>query len=246
MSKKTFTIIIGVVFIIVCILIWYFLFSGGGATQTGPGNNQQNLFPFGPGSATNGGKGNNGQNGNATTTINLGGPHAPATPRLRHISFVPTAGAVAFDISTSTNATTTTTVFIRWIERATGHIFETPSESLTVNEISNTTIPKIHEALWSSDGNNVILRYLKDDQTTIRTFWAKVISGVSPEKAMEGSFFPDDINNVSVFGNKLFYVKENPDGAQGIEANIDGSSKVEIFDSTFGDWASAPSGFSFT
>jgi hypothetical protein len=56
---------------------------------------------------------------------------------------------------------------------------------------------------------------------------------------------PDDIKNISVQGDKTFYLVENGNGAQGITANLDNSKQVSVFSSTFGDWATVWSSPSF-
>ena len=221
------------------VLGWYFFVR----TETVPGSDAEkttsysDLFPFGKkpaGTETKSGglvtNPSDGQN----QIIDLGGANgigdgsSETLARLRQISTVPTAGAVVFDVGSTT--------LIRYIERATGHINETRSDSLAIKKISNTTIPKIHEAVWSSDGSKLILRYIKDDSSVIRTFYAKIATTSRPEQAIEGIFLPDGIREVSVSGNKIFYMNETGSGSQGILANIDGSAKTSVFNSSFNDW----------
>jgi len=229
MSKKTFFFIILIIIALFGGLYWY-LFSDKTTTSNPPGTVAGNdLFPFGQGGTT---------NPNETTTtegaggnvIDLTGGTTDSIPRLRHISLTPTAGAVVFDAGN--------TVTIRYVERATGHIYETTSETPEKTKISAVTIPKIYEALWTNDGSKLLMRYLKDDNQTIRTFYAKIATTTRPEQALEGLFLADGIKNVSVFGNKIFYTNEASNGAEGITAAIDGSGKKTIFSSSFSDWSS--------
>ncbi len=79
--------------------------------------------------------------------------------RFFRLSTEPVAGFVILD----RNGTTS----VRYVERGTGHVFEyllpLDSEPLAEkNRLTNTTIPKIYEALFRSDGNVVILRTLED------------------------------------------------------------------------------------
>ncbi|MDO8579633.1 MAG: hypothetical protein Q7R72_02050, partial [bacterium] len=248
MSKKAFTIFIIFILIVMGILGWYFFVR----TEIVPGSETEtttsssDLFPFGKKPAT-----TETESGSLITnpsdeqnqTINLGGTNGSnnesneVLPRLRQISTVPTAGMVVFDVGSTT--------LIRYIERATGHINETTSVSLVEKKISNTTIPKVYEALWSSDGSRLLIRYVKDDSSIIRTFYAKIATTTRPEQAIEGIFLPDDIREVSVSGSKIFYMTETSSGSQGILANIDGSAKTSVFSSSFNDWRfslSSPTG----
>jgi hypothetical protein len=151
-------------------------------------------------------------------------------PQLRQISFVPTSGGIAFD--------TASTTIIRYQERATGHLFETDSDSSAVRKISNVTIPKVYESLWTIDGNRLLMRYLREDNATIRTFYAKIATTTRPERALEGLFLSDNIREISLMGSKAFYLSDTANGSQGIVSNIDGSNKTSVFSSSFSDWSS--------
>ncbi|MDE1874891.1 MAG: hypothetical protein KGH68_02400, partial [Patescibacteria group bacterium] len=218
---------------------WYFLSRlGGNQTPTvQTPNSPGGLFPFGQGPAATSTAGNPTNQGHTgSTTIDLSGNQpAAASPRLRQISSVPAAGAVAFDAKSGTS----TQVIIRYMERATGHIYDTPTDDPTVTQISNITIPKIYQALWSVDGTHFVLRYLDSDNQTIKTFVGRVSTTTDPEKAIDGVYLPDGIADLTVAGSNIFYLDENINGAQGIRANLDGSAKTDIFDSSFGDWAAA-------
>lgn len=222
------------------VLGWYFFVRTDKASDTNTettGSIYSDLFPFGkkPAETETGKSGGDlvtTPNDQQNQTIDLGGVRSSeeVLPRLRQISTVPTAGAVTFNVGSTT--------IIRYIERATGHINETKSDSLTVKKISNTTIPKIHEALWSGDGSKLLIRYVKDDSSTIRTFYAKIATTSRPEQAIEGIFLSDDIREISVSGSKIFYMTETGSGSQGILANFDGSAKTSVFNSSFSDWRS--------
>jgi hypothetical protein len=55
-----------------------------------------------------------------------------------------------------------TQYFVRYMDRATGHIFDIKTDSPAALEISNTTIPKVYDALFTPDGNSIITRLLSD------------------------------------------------------------------------------------
>lgn len=233
MSKKLFATLIIILIALFGVIGWY-LWGKGSGTQTDTGSNfQGGLFPAGSGSQTSGQEpSENGADGG--TTIDLGGTDAQTKPRLRRLSTAPSAGVVAFDIASTTR--------MRFVERATGHVYETSREEADARKISNTTLPKIHEALWSSDGSKVLMRYLKD--ATVRTFYAQ-ISSSSPETSLEGLFLADDIQSISVQGSKAFSLEENGAAAKGSVSDLSGAKKTIVFSSTFGDWDSVWSSSKF-
>ena len=124
MSKKAFAIFIIFILIVMGILGWYFFVrtSGVPSTDTKTADSAySDLFPFGKKPAGTEMESNGG--GLVTTpsdkqnqTVDIGGARGSeeVLPRLRHVSTVPTAGAVVFDVGSTT--------LIRYIERATGHI----------------------------------------------------------------------------------------------------------------------------
>lgn len=132
---------------------YFFMFqkTGSGAATT-PKDFFSAFFPFGTG-------------GTATNKpANGGQEEAPqkVTARIRQVSTRPTAGAW-FTSATSTPP------HIRFMERATGHIFETPTDSYAEVRISNTTIPLTQE-LVAIDDIHVVMRTLLDTETISNTF----------------------------------------------------------------------------
>jgi hypothetical protein len=96
----------------------------------------------------------------------------------------------------------------------------------------------VYETVWSADGNRLFVRYLRDDNTTIRTFAAKVSSSTRPETALEGIFLSDGIREISVSGNRAFYFTSSGNAFQGLTSNLDGSGKTAVFTTSYGDWSS--------
>jgi len=70
--------------------------------------------------------------------------------------------------------------FVRFIDTATGNVFENKIGEVGLKRISNTTIPKIKEAVWLPTGDSVIARY-SNDAGTIQTLHAKIL----PPKTLE-------------------------------------------------------------
>lgn len=109
-------------------------------------------------------------------------------PKLRQLSNVPVSGFVSFEREVETTSILineetgeeeeetnidTETIF-RYVERSSGNIFETTARDLSIKRITNTTIPKIYNALFTSDGEGVVLQYL-DPGKSIETFVANIV-----------------------------------------------------------------------
>ncbi len=101
--------------------------------------------------------------GNPSVDTNTNIPNNSAlgnVPRLRKISTTPVAGAEVFS---RRNGSSTESI-IRFVDRATGNIYETSTSSLAVIRVTNTTIPKINEAYFNSDGNSVLLQFANESE----------------------------------------------------------------------------------
>lgn len=167
--RKTATwIAVILALLLVGVLTWFILsYFFGGAKQTGESSwLPSSFFPVSSGGITP-------ITGPGTGTSTDAGPRR-GVPKLRQLSDVPTAGMGAFDKTEGAAGFRAKTTVFRWIERATGHIYEARSTNPTKNRISNTTIPGIQEAFFSDDGKNVVARYLRPDNETIETLVGQI------------------------------------------------------------------------
>lgn len=87
-------------------------------------------------------------------------------PRLRQLTAAPTSGDIVIskqvDVIRDRVKVKETQYFVRYMDRATGHIFDIKTDSPAAQEISNTTIPKVYEANFVPDGSAVMTRFLSD------------------------------------------------------------------------------------
>lgn len=154
-------------------------------------------------------------------------------PILRQISDKPVAGGIAFNNGSST--------YIRYVERGTGHIVETDADSFESAKISNTTIPKVPQAIWSPAGQTVVIRYLKDGANKISSFSANIIKATTTQdvsKNPKSAFLPSNINQLTInpAGDKIFYLRNQESESVGVISNIDGSKKNSLFRSAVTEW----------
>ncbi|MDZ7726547.1 MAG: hypothetical protein U5L75_03130 [Candidatus Campbellbacteria bacterium] len=170
--------------------------------------------------------------------------------RLRLVHEEPTAGATTVlkgsepPTSDETETDTTKDEFVRLLERESSHVFDVDLESLEKERLSSTTIPRIHEAIWTSGGDRVILRYLDEDNQTIKTYTAALVEKESELEAGEtpfelsGEFLQDDIPQLvsSPKGSEIFWLDSAPTKTTGIVSAPDGTNQSAVFSSSFSEW----------
>jgi len=182
-----------------------------------------------------------------TTSPNLSNT-GPITARLWRISGGHQAGAGVFEKNG--------TAYIRFVDTATGNIFENELGTNMVMRVSNTTIPKINEALWLPDGNSVILRYLSDSGA-VQTLHADIVesseaatdqngngNGGADLYALKGAFLPANISSMALFGprERVFFITRNTNGtggSAGFTAETTGARAVKIFDTPIHEWTAS-------
>lgn len=261
MKKAVTTILIILIIVAVGLGAYWFFDSqerGGGDIL----NNISSYFPFGTspeapntegenggasGTGTETGTGNTGNNGSAEST---------PTPQLWQITREPQSGVVIFQNKGDAKT------FVRYLDKATGNVFENRLDILEKKRISNTTIPKVYEAKWFAGGNSLVLQYTSDNTDTIKSLYAKLMppnasstlgTGVGTEAGVEvgdgldlqelrGVFLPADAHELSIepgqVGNeRVFYLLPNTaNGVSGYVANGDGSKPSLIFNSPLHEW----------
>lgn len=89
-------------------------------------------------------------------TDGLGAP----TTNLFRLSSTPAAGFIILNNSSSSP-------FVRYVDRATGHIYDVDLLTGEREKITNLTIPKVYEAYFRLDGRAVLMRTLKEDRDEV-------------------------------------------------------------------------------
>lgn len=167
-------------------------------------------------------------------------------PKLRQLSDVPTAGMVAFTQPEKSSLLKAGATIFRWIERGTGHVYESKSNDTTKTRISNTTIPGIQEAFFSRDGEYVVGRYLRPNNETIETFVGSIESVtetsdagyVFNETKLVTRFLEPNILAAGDSPKDGYFYKVNPLG-QGSSVSLAAyatSSSIKLFDSPLSQW----------
>ena len=143
------------------------------------------------------------------------------------------AGAIIFPPKADEQESEQKSYIIRYIEKTTGHIYETTTNSLSQSRISNTTIPQIQESLWLDD-ESLIIRYLDDN--TIKTFSAELVIDEFGDQKLEGIFLQDDVREIIKFGKKIFYLLDGGKGLVGVVADKNDGNRKIIFESPLTEW----------
>lgn len=214
MSKKKIIISISIILSIflLALIAYYFLVSSSGNNIVAniPGFKQ--FFPFGGGGTE-----------ISTTTTEFPPIKEPDqtpnyTQKLRKIWALPVAGFGVIDTKAGT--------VVRHIERATGHIYETELFSPNQNRISNTTIPIVYNAFWSSNLNSVIIEQLAEDEENVNSYTLSIKTGTTTENNISGSFLSDKIEDLNVLGDTVFNLQKLNTGSVGFVSAI-GSNKFK-------------------
>ena len=171
-----------------------------------------------------------------STTDEFGKP----TTSLFRISMEPVAGAVILSKGTSTT-------LVRYVDRATGHIYESNLATLAKTKITNQTLPKIYEAYFRPDGNAVLFRSLQNDSDVVENFSLSLtppkatLASTSSPQATDGLYtvsataLRGDISAVAVgSGNTLFYALRDTKSL--VSSTFSGTGTKTVFTSPFTDW----------
>jgi hypothetical protein len=270
MSKRNFILFIIILGIALVVLFGFFYFTqptGTGGGDDGGTNFFANLNPF---------RRDTGPKPPVVTTpegrgdVSLDGELSET--KLKRVSSIPISGYASFkkeryvEIPVTSPAPATTeavppppkaatpppTEFataLRYVDRATGNIFQTFADKIDERKFSTTLIPAVYEAFFGNKGESVLMRYLKSDNTTIETFFGtlpkELLGGdTTSESSVTGLFLPQNVTDLSLSPDttKAFYLanvsNDVTDIAIGTVLDISKKAKIQVFDSPFTEWLS--------
>lgn len=221
MTKKILKISAFILIILaVALTAYYFILSTNENVSNGKKPFFGNLFPFA----------NN-------TVVSEEIPFATSTPELPQNQ--QSVGAVEQQVRLISNEPVAGGTFIlgvkgdsvRYIEKATGHIFDVPTFENGVNRVSNTTIPQLYTASFTENGAGFIAQYTKDGDL-IETFYGKII-GTSTEKSVSGTILSRSILTFAISPDQknIFTLEKTQNGSEGYISLPNGSSKKLIWSS---------------
>jgi len=201
MNKKTLYISLGVVALIAIAVGTFFLLRPSPSTSSPTIDT-----PFGAG---------DGQavSGNKAENPNLTGQANQPVSGLQKISSAPISGATIFMRASTT--------LVRYMDKATGNIFEFDTSNNSNTRVSNTTLPKISEVVWGENGNTLFARSIRD--SSLQTFAGLLAtsSASGAEGRLEGSYL-QTIATAFVSSpdkKRTFYLENSAEGIAGYLAN---------------------------
>lgn len=228
--KRILIILAAIVVIIGLGIAAYFLFFSGSAPKLTGSDTPNPFSDIGSASAV----------PNQTVSNPTGSAGTEVAPHLVKITDGPVAiGVSVFDTSipgapvasgsaTSTAvASSTADVSVRYIERASGNVYNYLVHARTLTRLSNRTLPGIQEASWLTDGSLAYVRFLYKDGATehLKTY-------ALPANGIGGFFLEDDLADAFAVGSSgVFSQLASTDGTTGTLAHSDGTSVHTFFTS---------------
>lgn len=170
--------------------------------------------------------------GATTTSTDTSQDNVPVRiPALRQLSATPVGG-----YSASTTASTTA---VRWVDRGRGNIYEAEMNSMTIETISNTLLPKVYESWWNKNNTTFIGQYMAGDSDAVTTVIANIIKRVSLNTQtanetiyeLKGKIVSGNIIGIasSPKRDRILVITNENNNAIGYISNFDGSKQTKIF-----------------
>lgn len=138
-----------------------------------------------------------------------------------------------------------TTTAVRYVDRATGHIFEAllpkagAQNTLEKKRITNETLPKIYEAHFRADGGAVLLRSLNEsggvENTTLTLTPPQATSSTGLYNISAMKLRGDIDSPVAGVGNTIFYALE--DASSIVSSTFTGTELKTLSASAFNNWS---------
>lgn len=207
--KKIILISTGILLLLSTLALWYYLFFFG--TQGGG----ENIF-------ANFGIGGKAPAFTEDTTVTVAEDEETIVPEatgvLRVLSRKSTAGMTFINDTTA-----------RFVERGTGHIYDINIVTGAETQVSNTTLAKTTQAVFSSSGNGVAITYEKDgaERTMVGTIAKNAFTGLNLAVGATEVGFKEG-------GSSAYYLLETSDGTEGHQYDLANGNDTIIFSVPFG------------
>lgn len=130
----------------------------------------------------------------------------------------------------------------RLVDKENGNIFDVILDSGDQYQVTNTTIPRVHEALITNNGKNVLLRYLKEDELTIASFYGRIpeqkLGDDISEAPLPGTLLEDDIEDVALSPDttELYLQTAIGGNSTGVIRNIDTKKQSVVWQNPYSEW----------
>ena len=124
---------------------------------------------------------------------------------------------------------------IHYTEKGTGHLFEITLPTYTESQITNTTIPRTTEAVWSKAGTRVAITTEIGGEPEI--FLGHIAKNDGGEEFLDGAILQEASGNV-MFGSEsdiLYYTKTENHSTAGYRLDLKTNEQTLVFSVPFAD-----------
>jgi hypothetical protein len=234
MKKILVIIFIAIVVAALGLVGYYYLFDHTVSPATGEKESFREFLPFGSNTAgSSATTTDNGEEANGGTSTPSGVPAGPL-PQLQQITMSPVAGETMVD---AVNASTTV---VRYVDRATGNLYDFDIHTGVISRDTNTTMPKIREVVWDPSGAALIMRFLEGDTDFIQSYYAQFdpnSAEADGNRSLTGSYLPASIDSVTPLGGgKIFSLMTSTSGSSGYVSSMNGAGRTLVFQSPVREW----------
>lgn len=164
------------------------------------------------------------------------GTEGAVVPNFRAVTRIPVAGATIYEKRSSSS----TAEYIRFTSRINGHIIDTPLATLgEESTVSNKTILRIGNSIWSSNGSTTLSRYFEIGGTQIYSYLSFTTLGTTTEEGLpapyvfDGRPMTETIQDaaLSPSGDEFFYLVSTSEGTTGYLENVKSGARKLVWSS---------------
>lgn len=136
-----------------------------------------------------------------------------------------------------------TTTILMFVDRTTGYVYGHTLDKGETYQISNTTIPGIHDAYIFDNGSRIILRYLDQNNTIISVIAVipQIQVGYDAQPLEELAYLPNGVSSIAVSADtkKVSYIVPNTSGSSLYTITTGNTSLTTslITTSPFSEWS---------
>lgn len=154
-----------------------------------------------------------------TRSVSLTEPLVQLTDR-------PVAGATYVEINKE--------IFVRYVERGTGHVFQISLATGEETRISGTTIPRVVDAVWSPSGTRVALTVEVEPYET-ETYIAHLTTNDSGTQILDGFTLDAHAHSLAFdkVGDTVFYAVSGTQSTVGYAENLKTGERSTMFEAPF-------------
>ncbi len=238
---KTKHVITAIALFVILIFGLFLLFGNKGASQPTP-TDTEGVLPFGSGDDTEDSPNQSVSEGRLSPIDSATGEENAQISAFFKISSTPVAGFVILTRASSASTSSPQATVIRYVDRATGNIYEAilpqGSSSMSKNRITNKILPQIYEAYFRDDGNAVVYQTI-DSTEKVRN----LSLALTPPKATSTETFYDlavtdlrgTMEGISVgTGDTLYYFLK--DSSAVVSSKFNGDKVTTLWNTPISRW----------